>query len=79
MLVVPHAHDQPDNAHRAARLGMARVLAPRRYRASDVADALRALLEDPAAAARATAIGEIVRAEDGVREACSGIEEAVLA
>jgi UDP:flavonoid glycosyltransferase YjiC (YdhE family) len=79
MLVVPHAHDQPDNAHRAARLGVARVLAPRRYRASAVADALRELLEDPAAAARATAVGEIVRAEDGVREACSGIEEAVLA
>lgn len=79
MLVVPHAHDQPDNAHRTARLGVARVLAPRRYRAAAVEDALRALLEDPAIAAHATAVGEIVRAEDGVRGACSGIEEAVLA
>jgi len=78
MLVVPHAHDQPDNAHRAARLGVARVLAPRRYRAAAVEGALRALLEDPHIAARAAAVGEVVRWEDGVRAACEGIEAAVL-
>ena len=37
MLVVPHAHDQPDNAHRLARLGIARVLWPRRYTPARVA------------------------------------------
>jgi UDP:flavonoid glycosyltransferase YjiC (YdhE family) len=78
MLVVPHAHDQPDNAHRAARLGVARVLSPRRYRAGAVEAALRALLEDPAVAARAAAVGGIVRAEDGVGEASRAIEEAIL-
>ena len=31
MLVVPHAHDQPDNAFRVTRLGAARVLRPGRY------------------------------------------------
>ena len=78
MLVVPHAHDQPDNAHRAARLGVARVLAPRRYRAAAVAEALRALVEDPASTAHAAAVGGIVRAEDGVGEASRAIEEAIL-
>jgi UDP:flavonoid glycosyltransferase YjiC (YdhE family) len=77
MLVVPHAHDQPDNAHRAARLGVARVLSPRRYRAKAVEAALRALVEDPAVADRAAAVGRIVRAEDGVAEASRTIEEAV--
>jgi UDP:flavonoid glycosyltransferase YjiC (YdhE family) len=78
MLVVPHSHDQPDNAHRAARLGVARVLTPRRYRAAAVEVALRALLEG-AAEARAAAIAGIVRSEDGVRSACDAIEEAVTA
>jgi UDP:flavonoid glycosyltransferase YjiC (YdhE family) len=78
MVVVPWSHDQPDNAHRAARLGIARVLTPRRYRAARVADALGALLDDPVYAARAAAIAETVRSEDGVREACDGIEAAVL-
>jgi len=43
---VPHAHDQPDNAWRAARLGMARVVYPRRYRAARVAEELRMLRDD---------------------------------
>lgn len=77
MLVVPHAHDQPDNAHRARRLGVARVLSPRRYRAGAVEAALRALVEDPAVAARAAEVGDIVRAEDGVGEASRAIEEAI--
>ena len=34
MLVVPFAHDQPDNAHRLQRLGLAEILYPRQYRGS---------------------------------------------
>ena len=34
MLVVPFAHDQPDNAARVRRLGVARVLSRRAYRAA---------------------------------------------
>ncbi len=52
MLVVPHAHDQPDNADRLARLGVARTLSPRRYTPARVADELRRLLDDPAFARR---------------------------
>ena len=78
MLVVPWAHDQPDNAHRAARLGVARILHPKRYRADRAATELQALLDDSACLARAARIGETVRSEDGVAAACDAIEEAAL-
>ena len=79
MLAVPWSHDQPDNARRALRLGVAAILSPRRYRAHRAAVAIERLLHDPAIAARATEIGAIVRGEDGVGAACEAIEEAVLA
>ena len=74
MLVVPFAHDQPDNADRARRLGVARVITPRRYRARRVITALRAVLEDREMASSAAHVAASVRAEDGVRAACDAIE-----
>jgi UDP:flavonoid glycosyltransferase YjiC (YdhE family) len=74
MIVVPYAHDQPDNAYRAHRLGVARVIVPRRYRARRVADALRTVLHDRAIAAAATRVAGTVRAEHGVRTACDALE-----
>ncbi|HET6361309.1 MAG TPA: glycosyltransferase [Gemmatimonadota bacterium] len=79
MLVVPWSHDQPDNARRAERLGVAAILSPRRYRAARASRALDELLHEPRFAARAGEIGASVRAEDGVRSACEAIEEAALA
>lgn len=77
MLVVPRSHDQPDNAHRARRLGVARVLLrPRPYRARRVAHALRALIEDPSYAERAAELAAALRREDGVGAACDAIEAA---
>jgi rhamnosyltransferase subunit B len=72
--VVPYAHDQPDNAERARRLGVARIIRPGRYRGARVAEALRALIGDPAYAAAAMRVCAAVRAEDGVRTACDAIE-----
>ena len=74
MLVVPHAHDQHDNADRAWRLGVARVVQPRRYRAARVASELRLLLDGRSHQERARAVAAIVRAEDGVRAGCDAIE-----
>jgi UDP:flavonoid glycosyltransferase YjiC (YdhE family) len=51
-LVMPLAHDQFDNAARLARLGVGRALPPKRFRGPAVAQALRALLDSPAVAAR---------------------------
>lgn len=72
-LVVPHAHDQPDNAFRAANTGGARVLYPHRYQAARVVEHLRALLEDAQYAARAQATARIVSAEDGAGSAADVI------
>lgn len=74
-LVVPFAHDQPDNADRVARLGIARTIRPERYTPLAAAGALGALL-DGDAARRAEAVGRTVRAEDGVAAACGAIEAA---
>lgn len=74
-LVVPFAHDQPDNAYRVERLGVSRTLRPGRYTAVRVAENLRILLHDGAYRARAQAVAERVRREDGVRAACDALEE----
>jgi UDP:flavonoid glycosyltransferase YjiC (YdhE family) len=74
MLIMPRSHDQPDNAARAARLGSARILWRRGYRASRVAAELRKLLDDPAYRGVACDIGHRIRNENGVRAACDAIE-----
>jgi UDP:flavonoid glycosyltransferase YjiC (YdhE family) len=74
MLVVPFAHDQPDNAERLRRLGVARVVYPRRYSPTRVADHLRRLLAGPSYSQRASEIREGMQDEDGVRVACDALE-----
>jgi UDP:flavonoid glycosyltransferase YjiC (YdhE family) len=73
-LIMPCAWDQPDNADRATRLGIARTIARNRYDAHRVADELKLLLEDPTFAQRASQIATKVRQEDGVSAACDAIE-----
>ena len=77
MLVVPHAHDQPDNAERASRLGVARILDARKYTAARAAAHLRTLLDQPSYSRRAEEVGRLVRAEQGARAACDAIEHAL--
>jgi UDP:flavonoid glycosyltransferase YjiC (YdhE family) len=73
-LVVPYAHDNHDNAARAARLGIARVVDRRQYAAGRVAAELRRLLGEPGYARRSATVAERVRKEDGVRAACDALE-----
>jgi rhamnosyltransferase subunit B len=73
-LVVPHAHDQPDNAFRVRQLGVARTLSPSRYRARRVARELRALLTQRDYGARASEVAAIVRAEGGADAAAEAIQ-----
>ena len=75
MLGVPYAHDQPDNAYRAERLGMARVVPAHRYAARRVVRELRALLHDPSYAEAAARTAQIVRSEGGVAAACDALEQ----
>jgi UDP:flavonoid glycosyltransferase YjiC (YdhE family) len=74
MLVMPYAHDQPDNAARVARLGVARVVPRNRYTAARSTAELRRLLDEPAWSRRAAEAGKQVRQEDGVRAACEAVE-----
>jgi rhamnosyltransferase subunit B len=74
MLVVPHAHDQPDNAFRVERLGLAKSLDAKQYRAEAAAPLLKTLLDDPGFARRARAVSEVVRSESGAVAAANAIE-----
>ena len=47
MLIMPYGHDQADNAWRASRLGVARVVSRGRYRAGVVGRELSRMLDDP--------------------------------
>lgn len=75
MLVAPFANDQPDNAFRVTKLGVAKTLYPRRYSARNVVRELLELLENQTYSERAAEVGRQVRSEDGVRDACDAIEE----
>jgi UDP:flavonoid glycosyltransferase YjiC (YdhE family) len=51
-LIMPMAHDQPDNADRLVKLGVGRMLWPRHFTGPAVARELHTLLDDPAVARR---------------------------
>jgi len=73
-LVMPYSHDQPDNAARAKRLGVARTIARTSYTAERVAKELKHLLNSPSYAKRASEVMWQILAEDGVEVACNEIE-----
>lgn len=72
-LVVPHSHDQPDNAFRVKNLGIARVLYPKQYVASSVTAELRVLLADKTITERADIVGRQLRAETGAASAAAAM------
>ena len=74
MLVVPHAHDQPDNAARVTRLGVARTVRQQSYRGARVARELEQMLGDTRVHARAESVGAIVRLEGGAAAAAAALD-----
>jgi rhamnosyltransferase subunit B len=74
MLVMPYSHDQPDNARRVRRLGVARVIRRPRYTAELAAKKINLLLEKPSPGRRAVKIAAKLRKEDGLKAACDAIE-----
>ena len=74
MLVMPFSHDQPDNALRMRRLGVARVLPREGYTASRAARSLERLLGEPIYSERAAAARERMAGENGLRAACDALE-----
>jgi UDP:flavonoid glycosyltransferase YjiC (YdhE family) len=73
-LLVPHGHDQFDNARRVRKLGVARTLLPSEYRAERVARELHALTTEPRYGDRAAAVAIVVREERGAETAVAVIE-----
>ena len=67
MLVMPYAVDQPDNAERVRRRGVARVLARKKYNAQSAARELDALLAQHQYLESAETVARVVAAEHGAR------------
>jgi UDP:flavonoid glycosyltransferase YjiC (YdhE family) len=74
MLVVPFAHDQPDNARRCVSLGTARTIGRSSYTRSRVTKELSRLLDDPSYTSAAARVGSAISAERGTVTACDAIE-----
>jgi UDP:flavonoid glycosyltransferase YjiC (YdhE family) len=73
-LFMPYSHDQPDNAARCERIGVARVISRESYTAENAAGQLRVLLDDASYKTKAMETSEIVAAEGGTVAACDAIE-----
>lgn len=74
MLVMPYSHDQPDNAHRVRRLGVAEVLGRRHYTAHAAAHLIEKLRSQPGYAEKARSVAAEVVAENGTSAACDALE-----
>jgi rhamnosyltransferase subunit B len=72
MLVVPYSHDQPDNAARVVRLGVARTLSRPRYNGTRAANELKKLLQAQYSI-RATEVSQEINAENGIENACAAL------
>ena len=74
MLVMPYSHDQPDNARRMRRLGVAGVIRRPDYTAERAARRIRRILGHPRFARRAAEVGEQLRQENGLAHVCDALE-----
>ena len=75
MLIVPFGQDQPDNARRCVRLGVARTLSHTRFTTARVVSDLSQLLNDPIYREQAEKVGQQVQEENGTKRACDAIEQ----
>ncbi len=73
-LVVPHAHDQPDNAARVERLGLGKHIYPEKYRGRTAASLLKDLLSDSGMIERCRSFSARIQSEAALEQACSLIE-----
>ncbi len=76
-LIMPYSHDQPDNAARCERIGVARTVNRDRYNETSAAFELDKLLGDESYGAKAQEAKSIVDLENGTEIACDAIEELV--
>ncbi len=73
-LIMPYSHDQPDNAARCRRAGVAEIISRDNYNANSSAKALEQILADPKYRESAANLKGLVRSENGTETACDAIE-----
>lgn len=73
-LIMPYGHDQPDNAARCRRAGVAETIGRNDYTAELAASILEKLLSDAGYRAKAAQAKGIIEGEGGVKIACDAIE-----
>jgi rhamnosyltransferase subunit B len=74
-LFMPYSHDQPDNAARCERLGVARVISREKYKSAAAAREIEKLLSDKSYKTNAEQSAKIVNSEHGTQTACDAIEQ----
>lgn len=77
MIIVPFAHDQFDHAARLSRAGVAAWLPKPQFRGGRLDRVLADMLDNAPMIERAAAIGQQVRAEQGVQQAAERLEQVV--
>lgn len=73
-LIMPMTFDQPDNAHRLERLGVAQTVWPRRFRGPEVADALDGLLSSGEVRSACVALAQRIASDQPLDRTCELIE-----
>jgi UDP:flavonoid glycosyltransferase YjiC (YdhE family) len=73
-LIMPYGHDQPDNAARCRRAGVAEVISRGEYNARTASDMLRKILAEPKYSANAKLAATVIASEGGTNAACDAIE-----
>lgn len=74
-LIMPYSHDQPDNAARCERIGVAKIISRDKYTAKNASKKLRELLADENYKTNAIEAAKVVNAEHGTKVACDAVEE----
>jgi UDP:flavonoid glycosyltransferase YjiC (YdhE family) len=73
-IVMPLAHDQPDNARRLLRLGVSRTLMPKKFTGPALSAALTDLWNDPKTGPACAEVAARLKKENAVDAACGIIE-----
>jgi len=74
-LIVPFSHDQPDNAARCRRAGVAEIIDRDSYNAETAARVLQQILGDGKYRACAEPLKRMIETEHGTKTACDAIED----
>ena len=77
-VIIPFSFDQPDNAYRMRRLGVAEILSRRAIKVANLANKLRQVLEAPAYREKATALSALIDPASAVRRAVERMERASI-